>query len=350
MIWSVSWKNVWRSKIRSSVVIVAFVFGIFGGLFTVAVYVGMVDQRVKLAIGNEASHIQIHDPGYLDNNELNYTIDDFSYLEQTLENLPYIVAYSPRIKIMGMASTSGNASGIIINGIDVEKERQVSGIANSLVDGGGTFFNDSNDTRQKPIVVGEKLAKTLKLAYFMISDKDMERMLNNQKLKKISPLLDTLKNVRYRSEKDFEAALVSVLGVKATNKYIFWIKREVIKYKLNQKIVLSFQALDGHIAFDAFRITGVYKTANAVFDGLNVYVRNPDIMPVANLEENQFNEIAILLSSVKYDDRTVSEIKSKFPNLSIQTWDEILPEAGIYSKTMNFYLFIFMGIILCHKL
>ena len=44
MIWSVSWKNVWRSKIRSSVVIVAFVFGVFGGLFTVAVFIGMIDQ------------------------------------------------------------------------------------------------------------------------------------------------------------------------------------------------------------------------------------------------------------------------------------------------------------------
>ena len=62
MIWSISWKNVWRNKIRSLVVIVAFTFGIFGGVYMVAVFVGMIDSRVKMAIGNEASHIQVHNP------------------------------------------------------------------------------------------------------------------------------------------------------------------------------------------------------------------------------------------------------------------------------------------------
>jgi ABC-type lipoprotein release transport system permease subunit len=343
MIWSVSWKNVWRSKIRSSVVITAFIIGVFGGLFTVAVMVGSMEQRVKLAIGNEVSHLQIHNPQYLENNELKYTINDFLSLQKSLEAQPNITAYSPRIKIMGMASTSGSASGILINGVDVEKERQVSGIANSIIDGAGNYFDDS---RQKSIVIGEKLAKTLKLAYYMISDKDLEELMNNKKFKEIVPLLDTLKNVRYRTEKDFEVALGSVLGKNKTSRYSFNIKRETIKYKLNQKIVLSFQALDGHIAYDAFRIAGVYKTANTAFDGFNVYVRNIDIMPVANMAENQFNEIAVLLSSVKYDTQLASELKSKFPDLSIQTWDEILPEAGMYSKAMNYYLFIFMSIIL----
>ena len=75
MIWSISWKNVWRNKIRSLVVIVAFTLGIFGGVYMVAVFVGMIDSRVKMAIGNEASHIQVHNPGYLDNNELKYTFE-----------------------------------------------------------------------------------------------------------------------------------------------------------------------------------------------------------------------------------------------------------------------------------
>jgi len=114
MIWSVSWKNVWRSKIRSSVVIAAFVFGIFGGLFAVAIFVGMVDQRIKLAIGNEASHIQIHNPGYLDNNELKYTIDNYTRLEKTLTNLPEIIAFSPRMKIMGMAQIYASEPKVIL--------------------------------------------------------------------------------------------------------------------------------------------------------------------------------------------------------------------------------------------
>jgi len=343
MIWSVSWKNVWRSKIRSSVVIVAFVFGIFGGLFTVAVFVGMVDQRVKLAIGNEASHIQIHHPDYLNNNELKYTIKDYNRLKDSLNKIPEIIGYSPRIKIMGMASTSGNASGVMINGIEVEKERQVTGIANSIVKDGGSYFNDDG---RKNIVIGEKLASILKLTYYTLSDGDFDRMLDDNNLEEIVPLLDTIKNTRYRTEKDFEDVIESVLGKSTARKYLFHLKNEAIKYKLKHKIVLSFQALDGHIAFDAFRVVGVYKTANTAFDGMNVFVRKSDIAPVANLNESQINEIAVLLSSVNYDDEIASKLKSQYPDLSIQSWDEIMPEAGMYSRTMNFYLLIFMVIIL----
>jgi len=343
MIWSVSWKNVWRSKIRSSVVIIAFVFGIFGGLFTVAVFIGMVDQRVKLAIGNEASHIQIHHPDFLDNNELKYTIKDYNQLKDSLNEIPEIIGFSPRIKIMGMASTSGNASGVMINGIEVEKERRVTGIANSIVKDGGSYFNDDG---RKNILIGEELASTLKLTYYTLNNGDFNRMLDDNNLEDIVPLLDTIRNIRYRSEKDFEDVIESVLGKSKARKYLFHLKNEAIKYKLKHKIVLSFQALDGHIAFDAFRVVGIYKTANTAFDGMNVFVLKSDIAPVANLNESQINEIAILLSSVNYDDKIASELKSQFPELSIQTWDEIMPEAGMYSRTMNFYLLIFMIIIL----
>jgi ABC-type antimicrobial peptide transport system permease subunit len=34
------------------------------------------------------------------------------------------------------------------------------------------------------------------------------------------------------------------------------------------------------------------------------------------------------------------------PGMDVQTWDEIMPEAGMYSSAMNYYLFIFMIIIL----
>ena len=34
------------------------------------------------------------------------------------------------------------------------------------------------------------------------------------------------------------------------------------------------------------------------------------------------------------------------PGFSVQTWDEIMPEAAMYSEAMNYYLFIFLVIIL----
>jgi hypothetical protein len=70
MIPSLSWKNIWRNKVRSLVVITAMTFGIFGGLFTWAIYLGMTERRVKEALTKEVAHIQIHDPGFIENPDI----------------------------------------------------------------------------------------------------------------------------------------------------------------------------------------------------------------------------------------------------------------------------------------
>ena len=343
MIWSISWKNVWRNKIRSLVVIVAFTFGIFGGVYMVAVFVGMIESRVKMAIGNEASHIQVHNPGYLDNNELKYTIEDYHKYVDQIEQIPEVKAASPRIKILGMASTSGNASGVMINGVEVDRERQVTGIAESLVEGGGSFFDEDG---RKPIVIGEKLAKTLKLTYYQITSEDLERLAERKNLRTVLPLLDSLTDKQYRSEADMDKALISLLGKAEADKVAFHIKAASIKYRLKRKIVLSFQSLDGHIAYDAFRVVGIYKTGNSAFDGLNLFVRMSDIAPAASMHSGQVNQIAILLTSVEHDDMVAEQVREIMPGMDVQTWDEIMPEAGMYTSAMNYYLFIFMVIIL----
>jgi ABC-type lipoprotein release transport system permease subunit len=324
------------------VVIIAFTLGIFGGIYMVAVFVGMIDTRLQLAIGNEVSHIQVHNPSYLENNELKYTIDAYQESLKRIEAIPEVRAVSPRIKILGMASTSGSASGVMINGIIPDREQQVTGIAESMVPGGGVFFDGEE---RKPVVIGEKLAKNLKLTYYMITQEDLERLSERRKYQSIIPLLDILKDKRYRLEKEFDAALAQVLGPDV-EKYNFRIKAEAVKYHLRNRIVLSFQALDGHIAYDAFRVVGVYKTGNSAFDGLNLYVRDQDIRQVANLDNGQVNEMAVMLATIDHDDLTKAAILDFMPDMSVQKWDEVMPEAGMYTSAMNYYLMIFMIIIL----
>lgn len=343
MIWSIAWKNVWRNRTRSLVVIIAFIIGIFGGLYVVAVMVGMMDTRLQLAIGNEASHIQVHDPGYLENNELKYTLDNFQADLAQIESIPEVRSVSARIKILGMASTAGNASGVMINGIQPEMEREVTGIAESLVPGGGVFF-DGND--RKPVVIGAKLAEVLKLTYYRITPEDLDRLGERRKFHPVLPLLDTLKNIRFRSEKDFDAALLEILGASGLKKYSFRIKEAAIEYNLRKKIVLSFQALDGHIAYDAFRVVGVYRTGNSAFDHMNLYVRDQDIRSIAGLEEGQVNEVAIMLTSIDHDENVKNAIQECMPDETVEKWDEVMPEAGMYTMAMDFYLLIFMIIIL----
>ena len=195
-------------------------------------------------------------------------------------------------------------------------------------------------------MIGEKLAKTLKLTYYELQPEDLEGLAERKNLRGVLPLLDTLQGRSFRTEADFEHALAGLVGDKEADRISYRVKEVAIKYRLKHKIVLSFQALDGNIAYDAFRVVGVYRSGNSAFDGMNLFVRNTDISPAAAMRADQSNQIAILLNSVNDDDLVAERIKEILPDMDVQTWDTIMPEAGMYSEAMNYYLFIFLIIIL----
>ncbi|MCP4181478.1 MAG: ABC transporter permease, partial [bacterium] len=55
MIWSIAWKNVWRNKLRSLVVICAVMIGLLAGSFGIALMNGLGKQRTYSMIHNEIS-------------------------------------------------------------------------------------------------------------------------------------------------------------------------------------------------------------------------------------------------------------------------------------------------------
>ncbi len=59
MLFSIAWKNVWRNKLRSLIVILSIVVGLLGGLFYLAFSNGMVQHQIGAAIQTEISNIQI---------------------------------------------------------------------------------------------------------------------------------------------------------------------------------------------------------------------------------------------------------------------------------------------------
>ena len=70
----IAWRNIWRSKLRSAVVMLAIASGLVGGLFSSAWMNGMAKQRVKDTFSIETAHIQFHNPEFADNFDVKKTI------------------------------------------------------------------------------------------------------------------------------------------------------------------------------------------------------------------------------------------------------------------------------------
>ncbi|MCG8311101.1 MAG: ABC transporter permease [Cytophagales bacterium] len=158
MIVSLSWRNVWRNKLRSSVIIVATTLGICAGIFSAAFYQGMADQRIEKAIRTELSHIQVHRKEFRNSNEIKDYISDADKLNRKISQIDGVVGVSNRLVIFSMVSSAETGSGVKIVGIDPEKEKLTTNIHQKLKE--GSYFEEK---RRNQVLIGEKLAEKLKV-------------------------------------------------------------------------------------------------------------------------------------------------------------------------------------------
>ena len=114
MLLIIAWRNIWRNKLRSFVVIVSVSLGLVGGIFSMAMMYGMINQRVQNIIENEISHIQIHHPKFTENYEMQYVVPDATELQKELTTSPEVEAVCSRLRIPGMASSAQSGVGIMI--------------------------------------------------------------------------------------------------------------------------------------------------------------------------------------------------------------------------------------------
>lgn len=339
----VAWKNVWRSPVRSLIVISAVMLGTIAGIFTSALMQGWTEQRKFAAIYTEVSHAQIHNPNYLINEELKHTINNSSEILHMLQNSSEVKAYSPKIKVMAMASTSRGNTALILNGIDIEKEKQVSNLYRFVVNENGKYLEED---QRLPIFVSEKTAEQLKIVNFKITDSVIDSLKKANVPSQVIDNLSLLKNTYFRSKSSFEKELKAKLSENNFNKYKSQIIAITKQYRPRAKIVFTFNNINGNLISQYFKVCGIYKTSNSSYDQQNAFVKNEDLRTVLDLGANEYNEISILLNDMDHLSLFEKEFSQKFTNTTITKWQDLAPDVGMLDGFMTLYLYIIMGIIM----
>jgi putative ABC transport system permease protein len=275
MIFYIAWRNIWRNKLRSLVVVLAITIGLFGTLFMIAMTNGMVEQKIDASINNELSHIQLHNPGFIQDASLNFSIDSASRTIAKISSMPGIKAVSSRIKTMAMASTAATGAGVMVNAIDPENEREVSQLHTFMIE--GDYFETIG--KSAPIIISKKLASKLKA-------------------------------------------------------------------KTGSKIVLTLQHTNGELAYGLFRVTGIYKTSNTMYDEPNIFVLKNDIINLTGYDPSQVSEIAILLNDVELTEQTADQLKANYSGLSVLSWKELEPLLAGLSAMVDQMAYLLLIIIL----
>lgn len=158
MISSIAWKNIWRNRVRSGVIIAAITIGMFAGVFTSTFYKGWINQRLDAGVETEVSHVQIHHPEFSENFDLKSVIPDGAKMAGEIAQMEFVDGVSPRMVAQAMIASSETGTGVKILGVDPEKEKTVLNLYTKIPEG-----KYLDGVKRNPILIGKKLAEKLKV-------------------------------------------------------------------------------------------------------------------------------------------------------------------------------------------
>jgi ABC-type lipoprotein release transport system permease subunit len=157
MLMKLAWRNIWRSKRRSIITILAVTFAVMLSIAMRGLQLGTYEVNIKTAVEMFPGYLQIQKTGYQKNPSLQKSFSFDRELREMLHKEPLITGFTPRIVGDGLISFKDNSAGAGILGIVPETEKTVSEIM-SKVNEGRFFQSDSSSD----IVIGHTLLSNLK--------------------------------------------------------------------------------------------------------------------------------------------------------------------------------------------
>ncbi len=157
MLIKLAWRNIWRNKRRSLIVVGSVVVGVVALIFIDGLNNGFISQMLFNQVNLNISHIQIHKKGFNDNKVIQSFIPDKKEVERVLLNNSKVKYFSERVVAFGLVSSAISSSGVFILGINPDDESKITTISKSIIK--GKYFSG----KQREIVIGNKLAEKLKV-------------------------------------------------------------------------------------------------------------------------------------------------------------------------------------------
>ncbi|TVQ06607.1 MAG: ABC transporter permease [Bacteroidetes bacterium] len=154
----ISWRNIWRNRTRSLVIIIAIILGLMGGVFSAGMRLGVETQQFRETVETQISHIQLHHPEFIANPEARFRLDNGFAMAQEIMALSWTKVASPRTVFDGMVTSANMNAGVRIKGIDPELEARTTGLHELIEE--GTYFEDNG--RLPSVIIGQRLARELR--------------------------------------------------------------------------------------------------------------------------------------------------------------------------------------------
>ena len=158
MLLKLAWRNIFRNKRRTLLSGLAVGIGLASMIFVLGIYDGMLKSMIRTATDSFLGEGQIHAVGFMDTNEVELTINNFSAIDSELSKEPDIAKHTPRTLAFGMLTSPADVSTALIYGIDPLREPDLSKLDEAMREG---EYLGTDDMRG--ILVGSEAAANLEI-------------------------------------------------------------------------------------------------------------------------------------------------------------------------------------------
>lgn len=158
MFLKLAWLNIWRNKRRTLITTASIFFAVLLAIATRSMTDGVYENMIHNVVSYSSGYLQIHHKGFWDEQSIDNTFEENLELTESLLNNPDVEHIMPRLETFALASYNDKTKGVLILGIDPEKEKEVNNLHEKVVQG-----NYIESIYENSVVIGEGLAIQLKL-------------------------------------------------------------------------------------------------------------------------------------------------------------------------------------------
>ncbi|SFN25115.1 ABC transporter permease [Salegentibacter flavus] len=158
MLLKLAWLNIWRNKRRTIITATSVFFAVLLAITFRSLTDGIYDNMIHNVVSYSTGYLQIQQTGYWDEQSIDNTFEEDENLYQELLKNPNVENIIPRLQSFALASYTDKTKGVLVLGIDPDKEKGVNNLHEKITE--GKFIEAPNENA---VVLGEGLASKLKL-------------------------------------------------------------------------------------------------------------------------------------------------------------------------------------------
>lgn len=158
MILQLAWRNLWRNRTRTFIMIGATLFAVLIAIMMRSVQEGMYNRQIDNMVIFNTGYIQLQNKLYWDERTIDNSFEVSNEIKTSLETTNGITAYSPRIESGALIASDSVSKPVAIIAVDPEGEGALTQLDEKVVE--GEYFKKGDSG----ILLGKTLAEKLKVS------------------------------------------------------------------------------------------------------------------------------------------------------------------------------------------